>query len=172
MADGASITLHSSWRGIVTSYLGAFIVLAISVAAMSASGLGILTGIFLAVGLFLALGVLFDYPIRSTFDADGVTRRAMMRRHRIDWDDVRQLSRTRPGLAGIRRLRQGGLVAVVGKRRYLLVDQAESGPEHDVLDSVMGENSAAVGLDALARPGDDVSPTWIYRSKRWQPPVT
>ncbi len=172
MRDDESITLHSSWQGIITSMFGALIVLAIGAGALSASGFGVLTAMLLAGGLFLTLGVAFDYPVRSTFDAGGVTRRAMLRNHRIDWEDVRQLSRTRPGLVlSVRKLRLGGLVAVVGKRRYLLVDQGESGPEHDQLDAVLGDNATAVGLDMVIRPGDDVSPTWIYRSKRWQPPA-
>lgn len=171
MGDGESITLHSSWRGIITSMFGALIVLAIGVAAVAASGPGVVTVVVLAVGAILTLGVAFDYPVRSTFDATGVTRRAMLRHHRIEWDDVRQLSRTRPGLVmSLRKLRLGGLVAVVGKRRYLLVDQGESGPEHDHLDAVLGETAAAVGLDVIIRPGDNVAPTWIYRSKQWQPP--
>jgi Bacterial PH domain len=172
MADGASITLHSSWRGIITSSLGALMVFGVGSAAVFASGLSVVTGIIAAVGLLLVLGVAVDYPLRSTFDAEGVTRRAMLRSHRLAWSDVRQLSRTRPSVASIRRLQHGGLIALVGKRRYLLVDQAESGAEHDELDAVLGERGDEIGFDEVIRPGDDVAPTWIYRSKRWRPPIS
>ena len=167
-----SATLHSSWRGIVGSFLGAFLLLFLGVLAVSAAGWSLLSGGLLVVGVVMSVGTSWDYPLRSTFGPDGIERRCLLRRQHLGWDRVRQLSRSRSGLFS-GGLRLGGLSAIVGRRRYLLVDQAESGAEHDDLDALLGDElGEAVGFDGLRRPGDDVNPTWIYRRGRWRPPST
>ncbi|MEM1335131.1 MAG: hypothetical protein AAGG08_16900 [Actinomycetota bacterium] len=163
-----SITIHSSWRGIISSFIGASFVLIVASIVVAVNGVSTGTSIVLAVGVLFVVGVLADYPIASTFDRHGVTRRAVMRRHRLAWDRVDQLTRTRPGIVAQRRkVVQGGLTAVVGRRRYLLVNHVESLGEHELLDDVLADHDLAFGL--LLRPPDDVPPTWLYRRAHWKP---
>ena len=139
MAEPADeLTLHSSWRGIVASGAGALIVTLIGVLVIATNGAAVLSVIVAVLGLGFMATVLFDYPVASTFSTGGVERRMMLRRQHLPWDRVRQLSRGRPGLTkGVRGLRHGGLVAVVGRRRYLLVDQCESRAEYDALAPIV-----------------------------------
>ncbi len=170
-SDGAdSVTLHSSWRGIVGSYAGAGVLLAIGLTAVIGGGWRPFSAVVFAIGALAMLGVAVDFPLASTFSADGVRRHTLLRRQYLPWDKVTQLTRSRAGLLrGMRKLVLGGLVAVVGRRRYLLVDQQESGPEFDALWHVIGDRDDEIGLDTLGRPADDVPPTWIYRRAKWAP---
>ena len=166
--DGATLTLHSSWRGIITSYVGSLIVLGLGVLTLAVNGVTAVPVVITILGVLFVLGVAFDYPIASVFDADGVTRRATLRRHRIEWDDVRQLTRTRPGLSAFRKgAVVSGLTAVVGRRRYLLTDHAESAVEHDQLEALLDPHD--LQTDRLRRPGEDRPPTWLYRRKHHRP---
>lgn len=166
-ADEA-ITLHSSWRGVVGSFAGATLLAVIGLSVLASNGLTVVSGLLTFVGVGVLFGVAFDYPIASTFDGDGVVRRALLRRHRMRWDEVRQLTRARPGVvAGMRGLVPGGLVALVGRRRYLLVDQTESGAEYDQLEELLGDLAEALSIDTLRRPPDTVNPTWVYRRAHW-----
>ncbi len=163
-----SITLHSSWRGLLTSLLGSSVVLGLGLLALAANGTSPVGVVVAALGALLVLGVLADYPVASTFDVEGVTRRAVIRRHRIAWSSVRQLTRTRPSLLALRKKAvEGGLTAVVGRRRYLLTDVAESADEHDRLVDLLDD--VGLGLDTLRRPAEDVPPTWLYRRRSWRP---
>ena len=149
------LTLHSSWRGIIASFVGGAFPLAIG---------------FTVAGAAVLLGLAIDYPIASTFDQAGVTRRALARRQRLDWGRVRQLSRTRS--RGLRKSGgglPGGLVAVVGRRRYLLVDQPEGGVEYDDLERLLGDQGSRLEIDLVMRPNNDAASTWLYRRRRWRP---
>jgi hypothetical protein len=168
MSSDCSVTLHSSWKGVASSFIGSFIVFAAGAAAAAVGGS---TGswIFFSVGIGLVVGVFLDYPVAARFDRDGVTRRALLRRHRIEWERVGQLTRARPGIAAAaRNLNPGGLTAKVGRRRYLLVDQCESRPEFEALMRVFAGRDD-LGLDDLIVPPDGVDPTWTYRRARWTP---
>lgn len=168
MATG-SVTLHSSWRGIVTSAIGAFLLLIAGVAVVSGSGWQTLPTLVLAAGVVLSLVVLLDYPIASSFDAHGVTRRMLLRRHHLSWSRMDQLSRARPGVvAGLRKLGHGGLVGVVGRRRYLLTDRCESADEFLVLERLLDEVDPSL-LEQVPRPRLGTNPTWLYRRARWAP---
>jgi hypothetical protein len=171
MAEHADrLTLHSSWRGIAGVYAGASIVLAIGVVAVVGGGWRVFSVVMLAVGLLLTLGAGADFPIASTFTAEGVHRHTLLRRQYLPWNKVTQLSRSRTGIvAGMRKTTLGGMVAAVGRRKYLLVDQGESGPEFDRLVSVVGGRQEELRLDVLSRPADDAAPTWLYRKARWAP---
>ena len=87
-----SVTLHTSWRGIVTSAAGAFIVLTAGVLVVAAVGFRVLPTLVLVAGVVATLIVLFDYPIAVTFDSDGLTRRTLLRRQRMRWSAIDQLS--------------------------------------------------------------------------------
>jgi hypothetical protein len=165
-----SVTLHSSWRGIVLNASGALLVLAAGIWSVSGGGLNLISVIILLMGVSLAAVVLFDYPVASTFSADGIVRRMMLRHQHIDWDRIDQLSRTRPKLlSSFRKIGHGGLVAVIGKRRYLLVDHCESRDEFKELELVLGDRADEIGLDEVPRPAKGTAPTWVYRRSRWAP---
>jgi len=170
--DGAaghesSITLHSSWKGVVVGGMGALVVFGVGLAVTISSGGAPISVIILALGTLLLGTTLFDYPVASRFDAEGVERRALLRRHRLSWDRVDQLTRTRPGLRA-RTLTPGGLAAKVGRRRYLLVDQCESVAEFDELGEILAARYAELGVDEMITPRTDTDPTWTYRRKQWQ----
>lgn len=169
VAENDSITIHSSWRGIVGSYLGAFALLIGGIASFIAVGLRVLPAILLLAGVVAVAGMLLDYPIASRFDARGVERRPVLRRQRLTWDRIDRITRSRPSIrASLRQLSPGGLVAVVGRRRYLLVDRVESPAEFDRLEDLVKEFTEHERLDDVVRPGADVSPTWLYRRRRWR----
>lgn len=165
----SSITLHSSWKGVLLSLGGAAMVFLIGALSVSMSGGAVGSIVVFAVGLVLLMIVLFDYPVASEFDAEGVVRRPMMRRHRISWSEVDQLTRARPGIAAAaRNLKPGGLVAKIGRRRFLLVDQCESRDEHDRLVELIADWSEQLWLDDLILPPDALDPSWTYRRSRWR----
>ena len=116
------------------------------------------------------LVVLLDLPIAATFTADGVTRRALLRRHALCWDKVRRVTRFRKGLLRFTGGGPGGLVAEVGLARQLLVDVCESQTEFDEIRRILGvERAIALGFTDEARPLDGAKPTWLYRRASWRP---
>jgi len=164
-----TVTLHSSWRGLVVNSIGALLVLAGGLLAVNRGGWNVISTSVFLIGVALVAVMLFDYPAATTFTERGVTRRMMLRRQRIEWESMGQLSRTRPGLtSGWRKVQHGGLVAVVGRRRYLLVDRCESADEFDQLESVVGGRARDL-LDEVPRPSEAADPTWLYRSAKWAP---
>jgi len=168
--DADSITLHSSWRGIALSYAGAGTLVVFAVlAATRGAATAVTVGVGLAAGAAL-LVVLLDLPISATFTADGVTRRALLRRHVLRWDKVRRVTRFRKGLLRFAGGAAGGLVAEVGLARQLLVDVCESQTEFDEIRRILGtERAIALGFTDEARPSEGTKPTWLYRRERWRP---
>lgn len=74
-----------------------------------------------------------------------------------------------PGSAsGTRRARTrpapGGLVAVCGRRRYLLVDRSEGAEEFDAVVGGLAAWAPGIAIHAL-RPPPDWPPTWLYRRR-------
>jgi hypothetical protein len=170
VTDHASITIHSTWRGIALGTLGAGIVAAAGTWGVAQVGFRAVPGTLFVIGWILVLAMLLDYPIASTFTSTGVTRRMVMRRQHFDWDGVNQISRTRPKLVRVdRRLEHGALTLVRGRRRYLLVDRLESADEFDRMVAVVERDGAEVTPSMLPRPGEKVPPTWLYRRKHWRP---
>ena len=169
--DSTEVTLHSSWRGIFASCFGAGLVFLAGVIGILFGGWSVVPTFVFGLGLFLVLVVLLDYPVSSRFTAEGVQRRMMLRHRWFDWEQVSQLTRVRPGIArGLRGLEHGGLAAVIGKRRYLLVDQPESPEEFDVVYRLVGKERADdLGLHNRIRPSDGTHPTWLYRRAKWAP---
>ena len=167
----SSVTLHSSWRGVAASGLGATAVFGAGMVGVVLGGWRLLPTGLLALGTLFLATVLFDYPVATTFDSDGVTRRMLLRRHRIGWDRIDQLTRSRPGFASnLRGVRHGGLTAAVGRRRYLLVDQPESPEEYDVVCAVAGERMMISGCSAgCAHPTAPTRPGCTVRSDGGRP---
>lgn len=163
-----SVTLHSSWKGIVLSGLGALLVVVLGLVSTLSTGGAPVPLVVLALGVFFVAAIVFDYPIASRFTADGVERRPLLRRHFISWDGVDQLTRARPALRSmLRGLTPGGLTAKVGRRRYLLVDQCEALAEFEALGDVLEARYVTLGIDEMVQPPTSVDPTWTYRRKQW-----
>ena len=174
VADGgmgvSRVTLHSSWRGLIFSLIGASVVTAGGVFGVILGGFRLVPTVFLVAGVGFLIVVLFDYPVATTFTPTGVRRRMVLRAQSIAWDRIERITRVRPGIAkGLRGVEHGGLAAVVGRRRYLLVDQPESPEEFDLVYRAAGERVEELGLTGRIRPNDGTNPTWIYRRAKWAP---
>jgi len=165
-----SITLHSSWRGIGLAYGGAAtLMVLVLVAVVGEASTVVSIGVGLAA-VSAMLVVLLDLPIATTFTAEGVLRRAVLRKHRISWDRIRRVSRFRKGLLSFVGGGPGGLVAEVGLARQLLVDVCESQVEFDEIRRILGtERAIALGFTDETRPPDGTKPTWLHRRDRWRP---
>ena len=169
-ADHPSTVLHSSLTGIGFSFFGVSILVALAVFSALSEGSGTVTVSLAVVAVFGAAVVLFDMPISSSFDADGVTRRALLRHHRLAWDDVDRLSRSRKGMFRSSKMAPtGGLIAVRERRNYTLVDRMEGRAEFVQLRASVGEAGERLGLGRIAEPPIDQAPTWLHRSAKWAP---
>ncbi|WP_040491348.1 hypothetical protein [Ilumatobacter nonamiensis] len=165
-----SITLHSSWFGIIAASLGAVGLFAVAIGVLAIAGVGWVSVVVALVAIALGAVVLFDMPIATTFDVDGVERRTPLRRHRISWDDIAGLQRMPRG--GIRRAtsqRAGGIVARRGGRQILLVDRMEGRREHAELREIVDTDTLETVFGGLDSPPPNRTPTWVRRSKRWKP---
>lgn len=167
-STSSSVTLHSSWRGLLFGALGGVLVSAAGVFSTVSTGGAGGSIVLLGIGLVIVAVIAFDFPVSSEFTAEGVTRRPLLRRHHIGWNRVDQLTRTRPSLAArARNLAPGGLVAKVGRRRYLLVDQCESLAEYGRLAELLEAADIEVLFEDLIVPPSGVDPTYTYRRGRW-----
>ncbi len=161
--------LHSSLTGIGFSFGGVVLLAGLAIFAAISAGSTILTWVLVVVAVIGAAVILFDMPISSSFDAEGVTRRAVLWHQRLHWDDVDRLVRVRKGMFGSRVAPTGGLTAVCGRRNYTLVDQMEGHAEYLALCDVLGETGERLGIDRVARPALDQAPTWLHRRAKWAP---
>jgi hypothetical protein len=170
--EDRSVTLHSSWRAVAGGYVGPLILLGITAIAVQRAGVGPIAVAMAAFSLILIAILLFDFPVATRFDERGLVRRMPLRHHRVDWDDIERLSRARGKVLDPRRFadrsNRGGLVAVVGRRRYLLVDQAESRQEFESLAALL-ERVAPWLVDEGLLPPENSPPTFLYRRRRWRP---
>jgi hypothetical protein len=170
------VVLHSSWRGIIGGVLGAMVLCALGGVPLLFGRGGIGAPVVAVVGAVLLAVMLWDYPVASHFGSDGIQRRAFLRHHVLCWGEIDELARTRPGMRAAMNWRSGGLssgglVAVVGRRRYLLVDQAESRAEYRAVREVMAASEAAL-LSLPPAPPEDTPPTDLYRRRRWRRSVS
>ena len=164
-----SVTLHSSWRGIVSGLIGSTVLVTLGIAGLAA-GRGTTPTVITIAGILLVAAVTLDLPVACRLDTDGVQRRMMLRRQHIPWSRITALSRGRPSLSARRRdLDPGPLVALIGRRRYLLVDQSESLHEYEDLLDVLRASGRGDDIEALLPPADSRTPTWTYRRRRWHP---
>jgi hypothetical protein len=172
-AESSSITLHSSWRHLLASSLGAGLIAVGGTYGVVAAGFTGISTVLFVLGWGAVAIVLFDVPVASTFTATGVERRMVLRRQLLVWREGDELTRARPSLLRLdRSLQHGGLVLRRGKRRYLLVDRAENAAEFDVLVRLIetpGEGCVALESSMLPRPAETTPPTWLYRRRRWRP---
>ncbi len=120
--------------------------------------------------MFGSAVVLFDMPISTSFDAEGVTRRGVLRHQHLRWDDIDRLSRSRKGMFRSSKMSPtGGLIAVRGRRNYTLVDRMEGHAEFVQLRTSLGEAGERLGIGRIAEPAIDQPPTWLHRRAKWAP---
>jgi hypothetical protein len=172
------ITIYSSWGGLISAAFTPLVLLLLGGYTVDRVGTRPLPIVVTVAGAILALVVLLDYPRRSQFSASGVERICLLRRHLIPWDRISAIQRTRPERPP-RRLRPstvnadwtpgprglGGLVAAVGRRRYLLVNQVEGPGEYDELVAALKNWSVPTPLRA-ARPPESAPPSYLYRRRK------
>ncbi len=156
--------------GIIMSFggvAGVVLVLGLSIAT---GGAPVVTATLAFVALVSGVVVLFDMPISSSFDSEGVTRRALLRHQRLHWDDIDRLSRSRKGMFRSSKMSPtGGLIAMRARRNYTLVDRLEGHVEFMQLRASLGEVGERLGIDRIARPPLDQTPTWLHRRAKWAP---
>lgn len=171
LADGPDhIVLHSSWGGLAFSVIGTLLLVALAVFAVASVGVTIVSVALSVAALLAAAVIVFDMPIASDFDGDGVTRRALARHDRLAWDDVDRLSRARTGwFRSSKMAPTGGLIAVRGRRNITLVDRMEGHVEFRHLRSVLGDEGERLGVERIAEPPIDQAPTWMHRRACWAP---
>jgi hypothetical protein len=176
------VVLHSSFLRLGAAYLGPAALIVLAVSAMAVNGrVHVVALVVLGIGVVLGAVSALDYPRSARFGPDGVGRRCLLRVQRLPWSRVDALTRsadvwlaTRQDVAGptgrpvpspTRRKRPpGGLVAMSGRRRYLLVDQVESRAEYQLLRSGMEAWAPDVRVLAEAPP-PDIAPTTTYRRR-------
>ena len=172
-ADQPSITLHSTWHFLIGSATGAGALAVAGTYGVFAAGFNAITTIVFAAGWISVAVVVLDLPMASTFSSAGVRRRMLLRRQFLAWQSSDSLVRARSAVVRQEaKLSQGGLVLRRGRRKYLLVDKAESEDEFAaVLDLVntSGSPGASVDLSSLPAPSSSTPPTWLYRRRRWRP---
>lgn len=172
MSTPDRITLHTTWRHLLAGAAGAGLVAAGGTYGVVTAGVNLVTAFLFLLGWGLVAVLVLDVPVASTFSSEGVQRRMLLRRQFLRWQPGDALTRARPSFVrSEERLRQGGLVLRRGKRRYLLVDKAESADEFATLLRVVdveGEPGAELHL-AVPDPPDDAPPTWLYRRRAWRP---
>lgn len=161
--DVGAVVLHTSWTGRLMSTLAPAAILLGGLWGIAQGGR--LVAIILAVvGGFLLLIGLFDYPWRTVLGPDGIERRCPLRTERLAWERVASVVRPRSTKARRRVAGKAGLVAEMGKRRYLLTNRCESRFEYDAIDAALEAWSDGVLLRA-SRPPDEVAPTWLYQRR-------
>ena len=157
-----SVRLYSSWRGLLLAFVSPAMLLGVAVLAIAAAGWRVVPIVLLVAGLGLLAVSLFDFPIYTTFDSEGIRRRTPLRVHRIGWDRVIAINRARGGRIS---KRTGPLAAAVGGRRYLLVDRTEGVDEYEALRSLCSSDDVATPVSAVA-PDAQIAPTWLYHRRR------
>jgi hypothetical protein len=170
-----ALTLHSSWRMVIGGYVGPVALLAVVVFASVQRGFGPVAIVMGGVAVVLLAILLLDVPVATRFDPQGVERRMPLRHQRFAWTDIRQFTRASGRFVSTARwssdrevrLNRGGLVAVIGRRRYLLVDQPESRAEFGRLQELLERVAPELTDDSLMPPSD-ASPTYLYRRKQWR----
>lgn len=175
----APLMLHSAWRGIVASYVSATVFAALAIWAFAVGGVRVISVVLGFIAIVLAAIAVFDYPIALRVTPAGLQRRCLGRRATLAWDRVQTITRTADvasssssavGGGRVRRGRApGGLVAVSGRRRYLLTNHSESRDEHAAVRAAVQEWAPDVRFVAQL-PLEDQPPTWLYRHGRHRPP--
>jgi hypothetical protein len=176
------LVLHTSRLRLTVAYLGPTALVAIAIGGMIDNArFSVVALVVLVVGAAIGAVAALDYPCSSRFGPDGIARRCLVRVPCLPWSSVDALTRSadmwvaaRTDLPGAsrrnepllaRRRPPGGLVAMRGRRRYLLVGQVESRAEFECLVRGLAEWAPSVTVLAESPP-EDIAPTTIFRRSR------
>ncbi|MBW3618874.1 MAG: hypothetical protein KY461_01400 [Actinobacteria bacterium] len=168
-----AVTVHTSWRGVLSSAISPVVLLGYGLLVLSARGPAPVALVALVVGVGLAGVALFDYPRRTEFSPEGIRRVCPLRDDVLPWSRTVAIERAPGSVRSAIRLRgddtpkapTGGLVARgLGRRRHLLSDRVESRREYDELEALLDGLDVTTVLRA-GRPGADVPPTDLYRRR-------
>lgn len=152
-----TIRVYSSWRGRILAFTAPLILVTLGAAATAKSGVKPLSGALLVIGAVLGGIALLDYPLSATFDDQGVRRRMVLRSQLLRWSRVSALDRAPTSR---RKRGVGPLSAIVGRRRYLLIDRGESTVEFELIRAILARSN---GVALSASPPDaKAPPTWLY----------
>lgn len=168
MADPTPVRLYSSWRSILGGFLGAVAMTTLGLVGILGGG-GVLSVMVAVFGAFLLGVMLFDFPLSSQFHDEGVTRQMVVRRQLIAWDRIDRLDRSgrvgrRAAASGAPSAATGGVVARLGRRRYLLCNQLEGAEEFARIRRIL-ERCAPGLADDLGPPGEHRVPTSLWRQR-------
>ncbi|MEO1060292.1 MAG: hypothetical protein AAFZ07_02655 [Actinomycetota bacterium] len=158
-----AVVLHSSWRGRFFSLVPPALLFGGGIWGYSQGGRLVAVILIVLGGVMLGIG-LFDYPWRTIIGPDGIERRCLLRTERLGWRRVTAVARPRSTKTVQRVAGKAGLVAEVGKRRYLLSNRCESGFEYEAIQRVIDRSGGRVLLRA-SEPPDEVAPTWMYQRR-------
>ena len=159
------VVLHTSWRGRLLAFVAPVVLLAFAGLGYAVGGVRPVPVICSVVGLGLAGIVAFDYPLHAVFGPGGIERRCLLRREQLDWDRVSGVVRPAYRSALGRWMHPStGLVATIGRRRYLLTDRMESRYEFAALTRGMDRWDRNVRIEAT-EPPDDTAPTWLHKKR-------
>jgi hypothetical protein len=173
-ARGREVVVYGSIRGLLAATATPALLLALGFGALANVGrFSVVPAVLIGLGVALAAGLALDYPRRTRFDVDGISRICALRVHHLPWGEVVAIERTPRSASG--RVRAviadrrgqthvtGGLVALsTARRRYLLVDRVEGAREHDRIQQLLRDADIATVLRAK-RPAEDTPPTDLYR---------
>lgn len=187
----APVVIHSTVRGVLVMLLAPLAVAAAGTLAQIGEPGRTWPQVVAGLGFALFLYGLFSFPHRTTFDAGGLVRHCLLRRHELGWADIRALERVAQPMgrtgAARRQIRdanqarragsaprsagwqtpqvRGGLVARGhGRRRYLLSDVTEGAAQYDAIARLA--EAAVLGPALKARrPPPDTPPTGQYRPR-------
>jgi hypothetical protein len=165
--DPRPLVLHGSWRGRIFAAVSPVLLCSLGTFGLVLGGWHLWPLSLLVVGVVLAAVVVFDYPLWVVIAEAGIERRCLLRSQRLVWDEMTMLAR--PAYSGwLRGLGRGpstGLVAEIGRRRYLLTDRMESRAEYETLLRLIGIWARGTRVEATLPP-DDSPPTWLYKRRR------
>jgi len=166
---GDPVVLYSSLPGVLNGYVSPVLLILLSAWAGWTRGPTLLSTGIGAVGVAFVAIALFDMPLHTVFGREGVVRVCALRRHHLAWTSITAIERV-PKRMPLRRVegrprRPGGLVAVIGKRKYLLCNRPEGAFEFDALQASVRQWDDAVAIRA-GRPPETTVPTNLHRRRR------
>ena len=160
------VRLYSTWRGRVLAFVSPLALMGLGVLAVVAEGMNAFSLVLVVVGGLLLLTTLFDFPIWTSFDHEGIVRRTVLRAHRLPWSRITTVARAPASRLKPRNMRRAGpLVATIGRRRYLLLDCVEGPDEYDAVHAYASAADNGPLMQA-EQPADGTAPTWLYHRKR------
>jgi hypothetical protein len=138
----------------------------VGVLAIVAEGMNVISLVLVLIGGLLLLTTMFDFPIWTSFDHEGIVRRTVLRAHRLPWSRLTTVARAPASRLKPRNMRRAGpLVATIGRRRYLLLDCPEGPDEYNAVRSYASAADNGPLMQAEP-PAEGTAPTWLYHRKR------